>query len=60
MPVSIGGGGATNDALLQSLLDAIQALSNDTDVFIGELPPPTAELGDIWYKPSEDRYYTYT
>lgn len=58
MPVSVGGGSSSN-GLLQALLNAIQAISNDTDVFISELPPATAEVGDIWYKPSEDRYHVF-
>lgn len=60
MPVTVGGGGGnSSNGLLQALLNAIQAISNDTDVFVSELSPATAEAGDIWYKPSENRYYVY-
>jgi len=40
--------------MIERIVDAISA---DQDIYIGETPPPDPEEGDVWYKPSEDRYY---
>jgi len=40
--------------MVERIVDAISA---DQDVIISETPPPSPEPGDVWYKPSEDRYY---
>jgi hypothetical protein len=44
---------------LQILIRMIEALSQDTDVYIGTSPPADPEEGDVWYNPVEDRYYCY-
>ena len=37
----------------------VEVVSADHDVYIGETAPLNPEPGDVWYKPSEDRYYHY-
>jgi len=40
--------------LIMQILTQVNA---DQDVYISETPPLNPEPGDVWYKPSEDRYY---
>lgn len=39
------------------ILNIVNSISADQDVYISETPPLNPEPGDVWYKPSEDRYY---
>ena len=60
MTVSVGrtGGANPGDAMWMEMIERIvDAISADQDIYIGETPPPDPEEGDVWYKPSEDRYY---
>jgi len=52
------GGANPSDAAWMAMVERItEAISADQDIFISETPPPDPEAGDVWYKPSEDRYY---
>ena len=44
----------TYQEIINRLIDAMAA---DQDIYVGETPPPDPEPGNVWYKPSEDRYY---
>jgi len=47
-----------NPNIYQEIINRlIDVMSADHDVYVGETPPTNPEPGDIWYKPSEDRYY---
>lgn len=43
-------------AFLEALLKMVPASHS---VIVSETEPPNPEDGDLWYKPSEDRYRVY-
>jgi len=54
------GGANPSEKYWTELIERITgAVAADQDVYIGETPPVNPEPGDVWYKPSEDRYYHY-
>ena len=54
-----GGANPTDSTWKEMILKIVEAISADQDVYIGETAPLNPEPGDVWYKPSEDRYYHY-
>jgi len=48
----------TLNSLVEYLKATLQGLPS-TEVHYGENPPSNPSVGDLWYKPSENRLYTY-
>lgn len=44
---------------LKSLLEYLLASLPSVEVHYGEEPPLNPSVGDLWYKPSENRLYAY-
>jgi len=52
----------STEETLHSLVEYLKAVLGglpSTEVHYGENPPLNPSVGDLWFKPSENRLYTY-